>query len=309
MTWDRVERLIGSDNLKRLGQKRVGVVGLGSGGGFVAQSLAMSGVGGFVLIDDDTLEKHNVVRHVCDLRDVGRPKVEAVAELIRQRNPEARVETHVGRIEHHLDTLDDLDLLIVGVDGEGVKYVINQACLERDLTAIYAGVYERGEGGDVVTIHPYDGPCYACWAAALREGMQFEDPGELDYGMIGAEGTLEAEPALWLHVVRVASVQTDFAIKELLREAHDHLPLPANTIIMANSALEIIDGQESPPHSSLWVNVPRDPECLICGDHIRAAAQASASIDQQQSLDDFMREVGIEMQQEDDRGQQAANGE
>ena len=56
MSWDRVERLIGSRNLERLAQKRVGVVGLGSGGGFVALSLAMSGVGKFVLIDDDTLE-------------------------------------------------------------------------------------------------------------------------------------------------------------------------------------------------------------------------------------------------------------
>ena len=27
--------------------------------------------------------------------------------------------------------------------------VINQACLERNLPAVYAGVYERGEGGDV----------------------------------------------------------------------------------------------------------------------------------------------------------------
>ncbi|RMG76220.1 MAG: tRNA threonylcarbamoyladenosine dehydratase, partial [Chloroflexi bacterium] len=45
MTWERVEGVIGTENLKRLAQKRVGIVGLGSGGGFVAQSLAMSGVG------------------------------------------------------------------------------------------------------------------------------------------------------------------------------------------------------------------------------------------------------------------------
>ena len=91
MTWDRVERLLGSRNLELLAQKRVGVVGLGSGGGFVALSLAMSGVGKFVLIDDDTLEAINVVRHVADLRDVGLPKPEAVADLIRQRNPQAEI--------------------------------------------------------------------------------------------------------------------------------------------------------------------------------------------------------------------------
>src|SRR5512134_1334161 len=106
MTWDRIERLIGADNLQKLAQKRVGIVGLGSGGGFVAQSLAMSGIGKFVLIDDDTLETANVVRHVADRREVGRPKVEAVADLIRQRNPNAEIVSYVGRIESHLDALD-----------------------------------------------------------------------------------------------------------------------------------------------------------------------------------------------------------
>ncbi|PJF28740.1 MAG: hypothetical protein CUN52_11940, partial [Phototrophicales bacterium] len=180
--WDRVERLIGKDNLTLLSQKRVGVVGLGSGGGFVAQSLAMSGVGHFVLIDDDTLEETNLVRHVADRRYLGQPKVDAVADIIRQRNPQASVITHNGRIEQHLDALDGLDLLIVGVDGEQVKYIINQACLERDLVAIYAGVYEKGEGGDVVIIYPYDGPCYACWSAAVRDEVQLiNEAGELDY--------------------------------------------------------------------------------------------------------------------------------
>jgi len=83
MNFDRVERLIGSDNLGLLKTKRVGVVGLGSGGGFVALTLAMSGVGKFVLVDDDILENTNIARHVADSRYIGRPKAEAVAELIR----------------------------------------------------------------------------------------------------------------------------------------------------------------------------------------------------------------------------------
>ncbi|MBC7870371.1 MAG: ThiF family adenylyltransferase, partial [Chitinophagaceae bacterium] len=80
MTWDRVERLIGKENLKLLAQKRVGIVGLGSGGGFVAQSLAMSGVGKFVLVDADDLEEANILRHVADRRDIGRPKAQIIAD-------------------------------------------------------------------------------------------------------------------------------------------------------------------------------------------------------------------------------------
>src|SRR5262249_11794773 len=152
--WDRVERFMGHDALAQLGSKSVAVLGLGSGGGLVALTLAMSGVGRFVLIDDDAIEPANVVRHVADLRYVGKPKVEAVADLIGQRNPNAQVEAIVGRLEDHPAKLDGIDLVIAGVDGEQAKFSINVACRERDLTAVYAGVYERGEGGDVVVIHP-----------------------------------------------------------------------------------------------------------------------------------------------------------
>jgi molybdopterin/thiamine biosynthesis adenylyltransferase len=308
MTWDRVERLIGADNLKRLAEKRVGIVGVGSGGGFVAQSLAMSGVGRFVLVDDDILEEANIVRHVADRRDLGRPKVDVVANLIRQRNPQAEIDVHIGRIQDHLDALDDLDLLIVGVDGEGTKYELNQACLERGLAAVYAGVYERGEGGDVVIIRPYDGPCYACWAAELREGLALAGDGEeLDYGMIGPEGTLEAEPGLWVHVVRVAAVQTDFALKELLRETDFYSSLPGNTIILANNAIEIIADQMTLPHSAVWVSIERDPHCLVCGDRLRARDQAEAEQDAELSLDDLVGDAGIELQ-DDEKSQQMRQG-
>lgn len=298
MTWDRVERLIGASNLERLSHKRIGVIGLGSGGGFAAVSLAMSGVGQFVLIDDDRLEAVNIVRHVADLRDVGRPKADVVAELIRQRNPKAQIDVRIGRIEDHLDALDGLDLLVCGVDGENAKYIINQACLERNLPAVYAGVYERGEGGDVVIIHPYDGPCYACWAAELRDDLPAPAgaDAELDYGMIGKEGTLEAEPGLWLHVVRVASAQADMALNELLRESEIYRAMPGNTVILANTALEIVAGEISPPYSAVWATVERNPHCLVCG---TSALEEEAG----GSLDELAQMTGIVM--EEDEGKQS----
>jgi len=268
MSWDRVERLIGTENLTRLAQSRVGIVGLGSGGGFVAQSLAMSGVGQFVLVDDDVVEATNIVRHVAGLPYLGQPKVSAVRDLILQRNPHAQVESYLGRIEAQPELLDNLDVLVVGVDSERVKFQINDLARQKHLTAIYAGVYERGEGGDVVIIHPHqDSPCYACWAGNLREGVQISvnEQHRLDYGMIGESGTLEAEPGLWLHVVRVATTQADLTINYLLRNTPQHIHLPANTVILANRFLEIMEGTLTPPYSAMWVQIERDPSCLVCG--------------------------------------------
>jgi molybdopterin/thiamine biosynthesis adenylyltransferase len=267
--WQRVEKFLGRGALEQLAQKTVAIVGLGSGGGFVALALAMSGVGRFILIDDDQLEPHNVVRHVADRRYIGDPKVHAVAELIRQRNPQAEVEAIVGRLEDNLDRITDVDLVVVGVDGERPKYAINGLCRASGLVAVYAGVYERGEGGDVVVIRPTpDSPCYACWAERLRADIADIVPGEtdLDYGMIGPDGTIAAEPGLWLHVTRIAAAQADIALNELLVGQPIHRTFPANTVILANVEMEIFENSLVQPYSAQWINVERDPHCLVCGD-------------------------------------------
>lgn len=281
MTWDRVERLLGEDVLSFLRTQTVGVVGVGSGGSFVAVSLAMSGVGRFILVDDDSLETANVVRHAADRRYLGQMKVDAVADLIRQRNPAADVKVVVGRIEDHTDLFDEMDLVISGVDGEGPKYLINQMCLEHGRTAIYAGVYERGEGGDVCVIVPGGGPCYACWAEHLREGLADPAPGtpELDYGMIGPEGTLDAEPGLWLHVVRIAATQADMALNALVQGFDVYREMPGNTVVLANTWLEIYEGQTTLPYGAEWLTIPRSPECLVCGPMYRQQDSAQVSLD------------------------------
>lgn len=309
MTWDRVERTLGASNLETLRGRHAGIIGLGSGGGFVALALAMSGVGAFTLIDDDTLEASNIMRHVADRRYLGQPKAAAVADLIAQRNPEARLEVRIGRFEDHLDALNGIDLLVCAVDGELSKYKINEVALQRNLPVIYAGVYERGEGGDVCMIEPYDGPCYACWAGALREDIAVRrDSGEaLDYGMIGEDGTLEAEPGLWIHVTRVASVQADMALNALLRGTPAHRPTPGNTVILANTQLEIIDGEPSLPYTAIWATIDRDPDCLVCGDATYAAQRLSekGTPDEAVSLDELMAESGLAL----DRGMQETSEE
>ena len=57
--------------------------------------------------------------------------------------------------------------------------------------------------------------------------------------------------ALWVNVTKVAGIQTDLIINELLRGTSAHEEMPANTLIVANSYMDIIEGQESEPHSGL----------------------------------------------------------
>lgn len=75
-----------------LADRKVAVVGLGSGGSHVAMELAKSGVGKFVLVDYDRIELQNVIRHVCGLRDLGRLKTNAMRDRILEKNPFAEIE-------------------------------------------------------------------------------------------------------------------------------------------------------------------------------------------------------------------------
>src|SRR4051812_34613986 len=87
----RIEELF---DVGAMGQARVLVAGCGSGGSQTALQLAMSGVRNFSFFDRDTLEIENVIRHACGRRYVGQLKVQALKDLLLDRNPSAQIETH-----------------------------------------------------------------------------------------------------------------------------------------------------------------------------------------------------------------------
>lgn len=89
----RTEMLIGTKGLNKLKESTVAVFGIGGVGTFVVEGLARSGVGGFVLVDDDDICLTNINRQIHATRKtIGRPKVEVMKERIMDINTSARVE-------------------------------------------------------------------------------------------------------------------------------------------------------------------------------------------------------------------------
>ncbi len=91
--FSRTELLLGEKAMKKLKESTVAVFGIGGVGSYVVEALARSGVGKFVLFDDDEVCLTNINRQLIATRKtVGRKKVEVMRDRIMDINPNAEVE-------------------------------------------------------------------------------------------------------------------------------------------------------------------------------------------------------------------------
>ncbi len=123
--FSRSELLLGKQALETLRRSRVAVFGIGGVGSFAAEALARTGVGHFTLVDNDRVCLTNINRQLLALHStVGRPKVEVMAERIRDINPAAVVETaQTFYLPENADSFDlaRYDYVIDAVDTVSAK--------------------------------------------------------------------------------------------------------------------------------------------------------------------------------------------
>lgn len=218
--FDRVRGVLETDVLR---DRSVAVLGLGSGGSVVVRELARSGVGEFVLVDHDRLEVDNVCRHECGLRDVGRLKTNAVRDLVLDRNPDAQVTTLDLRISS--ETMDELaaavagvDLVVCATDNRESRLLVNRMCVLGSLPALFAGVFRRAYGGQVLRYLPGLSPCYQCFVSALpvmagdHEVASAEQAQRIAY----TDRPVAVEPGLATDIAPIALLMAKLAVQELL---------------------------------------------------------------------------------------------
>ena len=91
--FDRTQLLLGAESITTLSNKKVAVFGIGGVGGFAVEALVRSGIGSFVLVDDDKICLTNLNRQIMATRkSIGKYKAEVMKERILEINPSAEVE-------------------------------------------------------------------------------------------------------------------------------------------------------------------------------------------------------------------------
>ena len=146
---------------RRLAAARVLVVGAGGLGSALVPYLAGAGVGTIGLADDDVVELSNLHRQVSHgLADVGRLKVDSLADTVAAIDPECRVVRHAERLSaaNVRDILAHYDVVVDGSDNFPTRYLTNDAALLEGKPLVWGAIL-RYHGQVGLSWHEH-GPTY-----------------------------------------------------------------------------------------------------------------------------------------------------
>lgn len=223
--FDRQVRAFGRDAQKVLAGLRVGVVGCGGTGSSVAEQLARLGVGHVLLFDHQVVEASNVSRiHESVFGDVGRPKVEVIAERLLAIQPGIEVQAIPHRIVEleAAKALRDCDIVFGCTDDDLGRFVLDRFALDYLVPVFDMGAKIDSVGGAIsfvgcrVTRLQTGHACLGCRRALSGERMVKDALPEKEYEALAREGYAreldEPDPA----VVPFTTVAAGLAISQLL---------------------------------------------------------------------------------------------
>lgn len=207
--------LVSQSEQDRLAECRVAIAGVGGVGGRLATRLAALGIRSFAIADPDTFDVSNINRQEgADFSNVGRLKVDVLAEKIKAISPDANVDVWpLGINDGNLaDFIRGADLAVEGIDylqpGIGVR--LARAARTNDIPMVL-GV-EVGFGA-VTSWFPADGRFTYEEFLGLSRDVSLAD---LD------SGTVTAEFRRWVpHVPSYARLEVFAAV------ASGDIPAPA----------------------------------------------------------------------------------
>lgn len=263
--------------------KRVLVVGVGSVGSYIAEQLVRSGVGSLTIVDPDIVEYANLSRTVFTVHDVGQAKVGRLAQHLRNINPAVRVECFGEDIQSfEADELARIflhcDVIVAATDDPQAQRTINRFAYGLGKPAVFIGLYEGAEGGEVILSIPELTPCYQC-ATSIRHEIE-QSAGEVglktDYGT----GKLEGVVALAADIHHVASAAVKIVLSLLVPEDSKvklkGFLTPAIKKEFSYLTFSMRDQYWFYPHifegvpgqyayQSVWLSPTRNEECMVCG--------------------------------------------
>lgn len=167
--FDRNERLFGKEGQARLHQTRIAIMGAGGLGSMVIQQAALLGVGAMDAVDCEELSHSNRNRYAGAWHNdpvPGSPKVNLAKRHVHLIDPAIRFTAIQDDIVSPagLAAIRRADIVIAGVDHDGVRHFLNEACLAygKTLIDLASDVPEQGVFGGRLMIVSANTGCLYC---------------------------------------------------------------------------------------------------------------------------------------------------
>ncbi len=231
---------VGMDGQLKLKQAKVLCIGTGGLGAPLGLYLAAAGVGRIGLVDFDKVDLSNLQRQILfDTNDIGRPKIEAATNRLRNLNPDIQIDNFETRLtsENALDILKDYDIVVDGTDNFPTRYLVNDTCVILGKPNVYGSIF-RFEGQ--ITIFGYPGgPCYRC--------LYPEPPPPGLVPSCAEGGVLGVLPGI------VGAIQAAETLKLIIGKGE---PLVGRLLLFDALAMRFRE-----------LKLRKNPECPVCGGH------------------------------------------
>ena len=161
---------LGEKGQRKLGKSKVAVVGAGGLGSVSSMYLALAGVGYIRLIDQDTLEIHNLHRQILyNTDDLHYPKTEVAAKRLEKQNPLITVEAisenvNASNVER---LLKGVDCVVDGLDNMVTRYLVNRVCVKLGIPYVFGAAI--GIEGNLSVFSTPETGCLECLMPNLSD--------------------------------------------------------------------------------------------------------------------------------------------
>jgi adenylyltransferase/sulfurtransferase len=191
---------LGREGQEKLARAKVAVVGLGGLGTIASLYLTLAGVGYLRLIDQDTVEPHNLHRQVLYTpEDLRYPKAEVSAKKLMGVNPFVKVEAVPENLnaDNAENLLRGVDCVVDGLDNMYTRYIVNRTCIKLKIPYVFGAAI--GIEGNLSVFTPPETPCLECVLPNIEDSRLLTCDVR---GVLGATpgiiGTMEAMEAIKL---------------------------------------------------------------------------------------------------------------
>ena len=142
MNWqERTELLFGKENIEKLNNKNVLVIGCGGVGAYATEMIVRAGVGRITIVDADQVNPSNINRQLIALHSsVGKNKVDILAKRLLDINPDLQITTkcmfiHDEITDELLDS-ENFDFVVDAIDTLSPKVYLILAAKKRKMKII-----------------------------------------------------------------------------------------------------------------------------------------------------------------------------